>query len=413
MDLDYTPEEAAWQARVVAFLDSLAPRRGPGEFEGYRRDQAKPGMLEIARGHQRRKYEAGFAGISWPRAWHGQGGTPIQDAIYLLEEQNYQVSPGFFEVGMRMCIPTICTFGTAEQRERYAVPALRGEEIWCQLFSEPGAGSDLAALTTRATRAEPVGSKWRINCQKIWTSGAQFCDFGLLLARTDPDVPKHKGLTMFIMPMNATGLTIKPIKQMSGASTFNEVFFSDVEIDDALRVGAVGDGWKVAIGLLGRERFSAVSRKPDFPQLLDFVRAMQLENGPALEDDAVRERLADWYVKSEGVRLTRLRTMSSLSQGRTPGPEGSIMKLADVSRLQEMVSWALDLAGTAGVVNESADPVRNLFEDAFFFGAALRVAGGTDEVQRNIIAERVLKMPADVRVDKDIPFRDVPRGAHG
>ena len=408
MDLDYTPEEAAWRNRVLAFLDSIAQRRQPGEYEGYRRDQSKPGMLEIARAHQRQKYEGGFAGIAWPRDWHGQGGTPIQDALYLLEEQNYHISTGFFEVGMRMCIPTICAFGTPEQRDRHAVPALRGDEIWCQLFSEPDAGSDLAALSTRA---ELRAGRWVINGQKIWTSGAQFCDYGLLLARTDPDVPKHKGLTMFIMPMRAAGLTIQPIKQMSGASSFNEVFFNDVELDDAARVGAVGDGWKVAIGLLGRERFTPVARKPDFDQLLDFVGAVELDTGPALADPVVRDRMADWYVRSRGVHLTRLRTMSSLSRGRIPGPEGSIMKLADVTRLQEMVSWALDLLGNGGVLNESAEPLRNLFEDAFFFGAAVRVAGGTDEIQRNIIAERVLKMPADVRADKDIPFKDVPRGA--
>jgi len=232
----------------------------------------------------------------------------------------------------------------------------------------------------------------------------------MLLARTDPDVPKHKGLTMFIMPMKTPGVEVKPIKQMSGSSTFNEVFMTDVRIDDAQRVGAVGDGWKVAIGLLGRERFAPISRKPDFNELLDYVRTLELETGPALEDDAVREKMADWYVRSHAVRVTRLRTMTSLSRGKIPGPEASIMKLADVSRLQEMVSWAIDLAGAGGVLNESADPVKNLFEDAFFYGAALRVAGGTDEIQRNIIAERVLKMPADTRIDKDIPFKDVPTG---
>ena len=407
MDLEYTAEETAYQRKVLAFLDSIAERRAPGAVEGYRRDQTKPGALEVARVQQRQKFEGGFAGISWPREWSGCGGTAIEDAIYLLEEQHYAISTGFFEVSLRMCIPTICTFGTPEQRNRYAAPALRGDEIWCQLFSEPMAGSDLAALRTRADKH---GDDWVVNGQKIWTSGAQFCDFGLLLARTDPDVPKHRGLTMFIMRMDTPGLQIKPIKQMSGSSTFNEVFFTDAHIADAQRVGAVGDGWKVAIGLLGRERFSPIARKPDFPELLDFVRLVELENGPALEDDAVREKMADWYVKSEGVRLTRLRTMTSLSRGRIAGPEASIMKLADVTRLQEMVSYGLDLLGSAGTINESVEPLKNLFEDAFFFSAAVRVAGGTDEIQRNIIAERVLGMPPDARVDKDVPFKNVPTG---
>jgi len=407
MDLEYTAEERAWQKQVIAFLDSIAERRKPGQFEGYRRDQSRPGMLEIARGHQRKKFESGFAGISWPKEWHGQGRTSIQDAIYILEEQNYNISTGFFEVGLRMCVPTICTFGTAEQWDRYAPPALRGEEIWCQLFSEPAAGSDLAALRTRA---EPSGDNWVVNGQKIWTSGAQFCDFGLLLARTDPNVPKHKGLTMYFLRMDTPGLEIRPIKQMSGASSFNEVFFNDVQVPDAQRLGAVGDGWKVAIGLLGRERFAPVSRKPEFAELLDFVRTLNLEEGPALNDMAVRERLADWYVKSQAIKYTRLRTMTSLSRGKIPGPEASIMKLADVTRLQEMVSWGLDLLGSGGAQNGSEEPLMNLFEDAFFYSAALRVAGGTDEIQRNIIAERVLGMPADMRIDKDLPFRDIPTG---
>ena len=408
MDLEYTPEEAAYQRKVLAFLDSIAQRRKPGEYEGYRRDQAKAGALETARIQQRQKFEAGFAGIRWPKEWHGQGGTAIQDAIYTLEEQHYAISSGFFEVGLRMCIPTIGTFGTPAQRDRYAPPALRGEEIWCQLFSEPMAGSDLAALRTRAARK---GDAWIVNGQKIWTSGAQFCDFGMLLARTDPNVAKHKGLTMFIMRMDTPGLEIRPIKQMSGGSTFNEVFFTDCQVPDSQRVGAEGDGWKVAMGLLGRERFSPVSRKPEFAELLAFVSELELETGPALDDDAVREKLAEAYVRSEAIRFTRLRTMTSLSRGKIPGPEASIMKLADVTRLQEMVSYALDLAGPAGALNESAQPLKNLFEDAFFYSAALRVAGGTDEIQRNIIAERVLGLPPDHRVDKDIAFKDVPTGA--
>lgn len=410
MELDYTPQEVAYRAKVVAFLDTIAERRGPGDFEGYRRDDEKPGALERARLQQRRKFEAGFAGITWPREWHGQGAPAMHAAIYALEEQNYTVSSGFFEIGMRMSIPTIAAFGSPLQRDRYAPPALAGDEIWCQLFSEPGAGSDLAALRTRAEQT-PEG--WRINGQKIWTSGAQYCDFGLLLARTDPEVPKHKGLTMFIVPMRLPGIAIQPIKQMSGSSTFNEVFFNDCLMSDAQRLGGVGDGWKLAVGLLGRERFSPLSRKPEFAELLAYVEPFMLESGPALDDDAVRERMAEFYVRSEGLKYTRLRAMSSLSRGGIPGPEASIVKLGDATCVQEMVSWALDLAGCAGVINGSTDPARNLIEDAFFFSAALRVAGGTDEIQRNIIAERVLGLPADSRIDKDIAFKDVPTGRAG
>ncbi len=407
MDLDYTPEEEAFRQEVRTFLDSIAERRKPGMVEGYRRDQATPGALETARALQRKKAEAGFAGISWPKEWHGRGGTSIQEAIYTLEEQDYLISNGFFEVGLRMCVPTICTLGTPEQRERFAPPALRGDEIWCQLFSEPAAGSDLAALRTRA---QPDGDEWIVNGQKTWTSGAQFCDFGMLLVRTNPDVPKHSGLTMFFVGMHVPGLTIKPIKQMSGSSTFNEVFFSDVRIPDSQRIGDVGGGWKVAMSLLGRERFSPLSRRPDFQDFLEFLKLIQLETGPAIDNDAVRQKIAEYYVRSEAVRFTRLRTMTSLSRGKSAGPEASIIKLADVNRLQEMVSYGLDLLGPSGTINGSQEPLMNLFEDAFFYSAALRVAGGTDEIQRTIISERVLKMPAEARVDKNIPFRDVPTG---
>ena len=400
MDFNDSSEEAAFRAEARAWLEKTL---GPPASRQTARSEGDG--IAAAKAYQAKKAAAGYVGLTWRKEVGGRELPPIFQVIFGQEEQKFQAPVAPFGIGLGMCIPTVIAFHSPEKIKRYVGPALRGEEIWCQLFSEPMAGSDLAALRTTAQKK---GDQWIVNGQKIWTSGAQFCDYGLLLARTDPDVPKHKGLTMYFLRMDTPGLEIKPIKQMSGSSTFNEVFFKDCEVPDAQRVGAVGEGWKVAMGLLGRERSAPLSRKPEVGELLDYVRQMTLENGPALNDDAVREKVADFYVRSEAIRFTRLRMLTSLSRGQTPGPEGSIMKLADVNRLQEMVSFAIDLLGPAGAINGSAEPVKNLFEDAFFFSTALRIAGGTDEIQRNIIAERVLGLPADNRIDKNIAFKDVP-----
>ena len=408
MDFEDSPDEAEFRAAARDFLEANAPRRKPGAVEGYRRGQDKPGALEAAKDFQRRKAEAGFAGINWPLEWGGRGGTQIEQIIYDQEEAQFDVLTGIFGIGINLALPTICTWGTDSHRARFAPPALRGEEVWCQLFSEPAGGSDLAALRTRAQRD---GDFWVVNGQKIWTSGAHYSDFGILLARTDPDVPKHAGLSYFILDMKAPGVEIRPIRQMSGSAHFNEVFFTDVRIPDTMRVGPVGAGWKVALTTLMRERYGMrASPGPDFEEAFALARGMDLENGPALADSAVRERLAEWYTRTQGLRFTKFRTMTALSRGQTPGPESSIIKLVAANKLQEIAAWGLDLLGMAGVEAGADMPLEGLFEEALLYAPALRVAGGTDEIMRNIIAERVLGLPGDVRVDKDVAFRDVPTG---
>ncbi|MEO8716476.1 MAG: acyl-CoA dehydrogenase family protein, partial [Acetobacteraceae bacterium] len=362
MDFDDTPDEAAFRAEARGFLDANAARRKPGQVEGYRRGQDKPGALDGAKDFQRRKAAAGFAGIAWPKEWGGRGGSPIQEVIYNQEESKYDVLTGIFGIGLGMAIPTICTHGSAEQRDRYAPPALRGEEVWCQLFSEPAGGSDLAALRTRAVRD---GDCWVVNGQKIWTSGAHYCQFGVLVARTDFDVPKHKGLTYFIMPMDQAGLEIRPIRQMSGSSHFNEVFFNDVRIPDSLRVGAVGEGWRVALTTLMRERYGMrESPGPDVAEVFEIARGLTLEDGPALDNAAVKEKLAEWYTRTQGLRFTRYRTMTALSRGETPGPESSITKVTAANKLQEIAAYGLDLLGMAGAEVGVEMPVEGLFEEA-------------------------------------------------
>ena len=409
MDFDDTPQEAEFRAKVRAFLSGNAERRKPGTAEGYRTSQSAPGAIERAKAWQAKKYAAGFAGITWPKDWGGQGGTPIEQVIYQQEEAHYAVPRGFFEIGLGMCIPTLCTWGTAEQRQRYAPPALEGKEIWCQLFSEPAAGSDLAGLRTRAERK---GDEWVINGQKIWTSGAHYSDYGILVARSDPAAPKHKGLTFFFLDMRSPGIEIRPIKQISGQSHFNEVFFSDVRIPDGQRLGAPGQGWQVSLTTLMNERLAVGEAPgPDFGEIFELARSLELEDGRALDNAAVRDKLADWYVRTQGLKYTKFRTMTALSRGQTPGPEASIGKLVSASKLQEIASFGMDLLGQAGIMTDAEEmPANALFQQALLYSPALRIAGGSDEILRNIIAERVLGLPADVRVDKDLPFNQLPTG---
>jgi alkylation response protein AidB-like acyl-CoA dehydrogenase len=409
MDFEDTPQESLFRAEVRKFLSANAEPRKPGTAEGYRSSQSAPGALERAKAWQAKKSAAGFAGITWPKEWGGRGGTPIEQVIYNQEEAQYAVPRGFFEIGLGMCIPTLATWGTPAQRERFAPPALRGEEIWCQLFSEPAAGSDLAGLRTRA---EKQGDEWIVNGQKIWTSGAHYSDFGILVTRSDPAVPKHKGLTFFFLSMKSPGIEIRPIKQISGHSHFNEVFFSDVRIPDSQRLGPVGAGWQVSLTTLMNERLAVGDAPgPDFREIFDLVRRLELEDGPAIKNAAVRERLAQWYVRTQGLKYTKFRTMTRLSRGETPGPEASIGKLVSASKLQEIATFGMDLMGIAGIMaDEAVMPANALFQQALLYSPALRIAGGSDEILRNIIAERVLGLPADVRVDKDVPFKELPTG---
>ncbi len=409
MDFDDTPQEARFRSEVRAFLEANAERRKPGTAEGYRTSQSAPGAIERAKAWQAKKHAAGFAGITWPKDWGGRGGTPIEQVIYNQEEGAFAVPRGFFEIGLGMCIPTLCTWGTAEQRQRYATPALKGEEIWCQLFSEPAGGSDLAGLRTRA---EKKGNDWIVNGQKIWTSGAHYCQYGILVARSDANVPKHKGLTFFFLDMRSPGIEVRPIKQISGHSHFNEVFFTDVRIPDSQRLGPVGAGWQVSLTKLMNERLAVGDAPgPDFREIFELARRLEREDGPAIKDAAVRDKLADWYVKTQGLKYTKFRTMTRLSRGETPGPEASIGKLVSASKLQEIAAFGMDLMGMAGVMtDEELMPANALFQQALLYSPALRIAGGSDEILRNIVAERVLGLPPDVRVDKDLPFNRLPTG---
>jgi alkylation response protein AidB-like acyl-CoA dehydrogenase len=408
MDFSDSHEEAAFRAEVRAWLDDNAERKRES-FETWPGRYGEAEGLKRAKDFQARKAAAGLAAITWPVEYGGRGLSAVFQVIYAQEESRYFVPRGYFEIGLGMCIPTLMVYGTEEQRRRYVPRALSGDEIWCQLFSEPAAGSDLAGLRTRSQRD---GESWIVNGQKIWTSGAHFADWGVIVTRSDPRAPKHKGLTYFFLDIHSPGIEVRRIKQISGASNFNEVYLTDVRVPDHQRLGAVGQGWGVSITTLMNERLAVGDvRGPDVDEMFALARQIDLEDGPAIDNAAVRERLADWYVKTQGLRYTRFRTMTALSRGETPGPAASIGKVVSASKLQEIASFALDLMDAGGaILDRDVAPMRAAFQEALLYSPGGRIAGGTDEILKNIIAERVLGLPAEIRVDKDVPFDEVPGG---
>jgi alkylation response protein AidB-like acyl-CoA dehydrogenase len=407
MDFKDSPEDARYRAQVREWLGAHAPKHG------FPLDPEAPDYLRRAKAWQAEKAAAGYACITWPKAWGGQGGTPIQNVIYSEEEASFHSPVGLFSIGLGMCLPTIIAVGDEATKARFVGPALRGGEVWCQLFSEPSGGSDLAAVRTRAVRAADGSGDWIINGQKVWTTGAQHADFGIILTRTDPAVPKHKGMTMFWVDMHDPGVEVRPIHQMSGGSKFNEVFLTDVRVKDGQRLGAVGDGWKVSLVTLMNERLSVSGGgHANWSQFMQAARDTPADGGrTALQDPALREKLADWYVLAEGVRHVRNRTMTALSRGQTPGPEGSIGKLVLTSYIHDMANQAVEMLDLFGVIDDpEAAPAHRALHAALLTMPGIRLGGGTDEILRNIIAERVLGLPGEIRIDKDVAFQDLPAG---
>jgi alkylation response protein AidB-like acyl-CoA dehydrogenase len=408
MDFNDTAEEAAFRAEAHAFLAANAEPKA-GARPVLRQSGVDAEAVQRCKAWQAKKADAGFAGLTWPKRFGGREASPILQVIYNQEEDDFVVPRGVYEIGLGMCIPTMMAYAKPEQLDRYVRPALRGEEVWCQLFSEPAGGSDLAALRTRAERD---GDDWVINGQKIWTSGAQLSDFGIIVVRTDPNLPKHEGLTFFFLDMKSPGIEIRPIHQMSGARHFNEVFFTDVRVPDTQRLGAVGQGWKVSLTTLMNERLAVGDvQRPDVDDLLELARKLRIDGKPAIRDGAVREKIAEWHARAQGLKFTRFRTITALSKGETPGPENSIHKLVNASKLQDIASYGLDLMGNGGlVIDDDLTEAYAMFQSALLSSPSARIAGGSDEILRNIIAERVLGLPSDIRVDKGMPFNQVPTG---
>ena len=406
MDFDDTAEEAAFRAEARAWLEANAiPKGHPDDFSAgvWTNAYGEDVYVKRCREWQGRLAEGGFAGITWPTAFGGRGGRPIEAAIFNQEQSAFGVSNGVFAIAIGMVGPTILAHGTDEQRERYLPAMLRGDEVWCQLFSEPEAGSDLASLATRATLD---GDEWVVTGQKVWTSVAERAEWGILLARTDLDVPKHAGITYFVLDMRTPGIEIRPLRQMTGHAHFSEVFLDEVRVPSANVLGGVGEGWKVAQTTLASERTAIAggSGGADPPGLAALAR----ELGKA-DDPLVRQDVVEAHVRGELLRYLRLRAQTALSQGRQPGAETSVMKLAYARFMQQMTTTAMHVQGATAMLAGDELPAGGVWTTKFLHAPSLRIAGGSDQVQANIIGERVLGLPAEPRVDRDVAFRDLPR----
>lgn len=338
---------------------------------------------------------AGYVAPHWPQPY-GLGADALQQLIIDQELQRANISRPSNPIGIGWAGPTILFAGTKQQQQKYLPNLLSGAEFWCQLFSEPDSGSDLASLRTRA---ELDGDEWIINGQKIWTSGAQYAKFGILLARTNPDAPKHKGITYFICPMDSPGIVIRPIKSMAGAESFNEVFFTDVRIPMANVVGDVNDGWRLAKVTLGNERVSLSTGGVLWgygPTALDVIESVRATGG--IKNRVMRQNIARIYTEHVLLEIIRMRTLTQRLRGAQPGPESSIRKIIADEHGQHVMALARELIGAdamlTGIENESKKTLQNhAWYSGYMFSQALTIGGGTGEVQRNILGERVLGLP--------------------
>jgi len=407
MDFNDTPDQAKFRATCREWLEVNA--RLKEEQSNAHGESSLDSHLKKSKEWQKKKYDAGWAMLHWPKEYGGREATPIERIIWGQEEAKFNVPGGIFEIGLGMCGPVMMQYATEEQKNRYLAPMAEGKEIWCQLFSEPSAGSDVAGLRSKA---EKDGNEWVINGQKVWTSGAHYSDFGILVVRHDPDIAKHKGLTFLFVDMKSPGITVKPIKQITGhagsGSGFNEVYFDDVRIPDSQRLGEIGDGWKVAITTLMNERLAVGdARGSDIEEALTLSKTKDDAGEALIKNDAVRERLADWFCEANGLKYTKFRTISALSKGEAPGPEASITKIVSANKLQSIGNFGIDAGDMAGMLIDEDEGISS-FQGAWLGAPGLRIAGGTDEILRNVIAERVLGLPQDPRADKGLAFKDIP-----
>ena len=403
MDFKDNPEQASFRKNCREWLEKNAKLKIGVEKNEF----ANIDFLQSAKDWQKKKYDAGWAMLHWPREYGGIAASAIERIIWSEEESKFDVPRGIFEIGLGMCGPVMMEYASEEQKARYLPPMAEGKEIWCQLFSEPSAGSDVAGLRSKAVQH---GDNWIINGQKVWTSGAHFCDYGILVVRHDPSLAKHKGMTFFFVDMKSKGIDVKPIKQITGGSSFNEVYFNDVVIPDSQRLGEIGDGWKVAITTLMNERLAVGDANgADVEEAFRWAKGQDDSGELLITNKSVRSSIADWYCEANGLKNTKLRTMSALSKGETPGPEASITKIVSANKLQDIGNFGMDSLDMSGMLKTENAEIQS-FQNAWLGAPGLRIAGGTDEILKNIIAERVLGLPQDARADKGIPYKDIPTG---
>lgn len=400
--------EEWFRARVSAFLDEHATRVSAAERDGASRTPSDAEMLAAARAYQASLFDAGLAALTWPKEYGGQGLPGSFQTIFNDVAADYITPDSVYTIGFGMCIPTLLAHASEANKQRYVPRAERGEEIWCQLFSEPSAGSDVAGLQSRAVRD---GDEWVLNGQKVWTSGAHYSQFGIVLARSDPEQPKHRGLSMFILDMHTAGVTVRPLRQMNGGSGFNEVFFDNVRIPADHLLGEPGDGWRIALTTLMNERVaigagrSAEKSSPLTPISLhlDLARRRDL-----LGDPVTRQDLASLYIGYRILDMLGLRIRATVAAGRIPGPEGSVAKLSGALLSRQAAEIACRLAGPAAVAWPEGDVEAQRPSQLVLTAPAGGIAGGTNEIMRNILGERVLGLPKEPSVERNIPFRDLP-----
>ncbi len=393
MDLNDTPEQAAYREQTQEWLEAhkaeAPPRTGSSQDSEY---------INGRRAWQRKLAEAGLAGVTWPKEYGGQGLGPIEQVTVNQEIAKAGV-PGILDViGLGMLGPCLIAHGSEEQKGRYLGPMLHGDEVWCQLFSEPAAGSDLAAVQARARQGED--GSWTLNGQKVWTTNAQFASYGLLLARTDPDVPKHKGLTMFIIPMDAPGVTVRGLRQITGEAEFNEVFFDDVKLEEDAVVGGVGNGWGTALTVLMFERLTIGFGSQSFGNPARVAEVLAADER-ARRDPEVRQRFGDIQTEFLAVQFNGYRALTALARGQIPGPEAGLAKVTMVNAAVAVGDLMADTIGPEALAGDSD------WSYIISFMPGLKSAGGTEQILRNTIGERVLGLPPEPRLDKGIPFSEL------
>lgn len=398
-------ELETWRLHARQWLASVAPRFG----KAVNRHLPEAQHLALGRAYQRAKFEAGFAGINWAPEWGGQGLSPLHKVVFEEEEMPWGMPMGYFGVSLGISVPVVMQLaGDKDWARERVLAALKGDEIWCQLFSEPSGGSDLAGLRTRAV-AE--GNGWRLTGQKLWTTWAQHSDYGVIVARTDPTVPKHKGLTFFWVDMKAPGLTVRPFRLADGTAHVNEVFLDGVRVEDSQRLSPVGGGFGAALATLMIERYSASDAAgfgPPLDVFVDLAREARINGRPAIEDGRVRSAIARAHALRSGLSAITTRAMRMMASGMEPGPEGSLNKLASVRSRQRLSELAIDLMGATGLEWDRQAWIKDDWVASWLSAPTMRIAGGADEMLLNTIAEKILGLPQDHRPDKGIPFDQIP-----
>lgn len=398
MHIGDTPEEASFRAEARTWLEAHAHRRDSHEGKSADHTRDLAGHMQACRDWQRVLYDNNWAGITWPKQYGGRGASAIQSAIFAEEMSQFEVATGAFAVSIGMVGPTLIAHGTPEQQQQHLAPILKGEEVWCQLFSEPGSGSDLASLGTRAVRD---GDDWIVNGQKVWTSFGQFADYAILLARTDVDLPKHAGITYFILDMKSPGIDVRPITQITGVQHFNETFLTDVRIPHTNIIGEINAGWKGAQTTLMNERSHIGSGGTwSVDQLIQLAQQRGLSS-----DLNIRQGLAQAHTRAETLRYMGFRMRTAMSQMRMPGPEALTLKLAYANHWILTAELATEILGAGAMLWADDAPEDNQWGQHLLGQFAIRIGGGTDEIQHNIIAERGLGLPREPQLDKDMPWR--------